>query len=159
MIATRTGDQISTFKKELLSLKPGDEIQVRGPFGWFTVQDETSPIVLVAGGVGITPVRAVLKSLETYSNRPIDLVYSAKGYHLFEGDLRHIAETNDKVNLHIVSSSQETQDKVTQLAAIHGGKGLYYISGSTGFIKGIKHLLKGKGIASKRMINDPFLGY
>lgn len=56
-------------------LKPGDTIQARGPLGDFTPDVfSRRPIVLVAGGVGITPILAMLKAcLQRRPNRKVYL--------------------------------------------------------------------------------------
>lgn len=41
-IATRTGEKISRFKRELIAMKKGDAVKITGLFGWFMIQDETS---------------------------------------------------------------------------------------------------------------------
>jgi predicted ferric reductase len=49
----------------LASLKPGTRVLVEGPFGVFTEDVRRCPdAVLVAGGIGITPVRALLEEAE-----------------------------------------------------------------------------------------------
>src|ERR1700676_5416139 len=48
--AVRTGD--SPFKRAFASLRPGDKVDVQGPYGHF-VLNEDRPAVLLAGGIGI----------------------------------------------------------------------------------------------------------
>ena len=64
LIGTRTHGNISSFKENLIGMSAGDKVKVIGPFGWLVKKDDTSPIVFIAGGVGITPVRALIKQLE-----------------------------------------------------------------------------------------------
>ncbi len=46
----------------LLQITPGTRVVLEGPYGVFTVeQAEGQPVVLVAGGVGIGPIRALLE--------------------------------------------------------------------------------------------------
>ena len=71
-IATKIGDNPSSFKHHLKNLTPGDRVQLRGPFGWFKIQDQSSPIIFIAGGVGIAPIRALLKELEEQKSREIN---------------------------------------------------------------------------------------
>jgi predicted ferric reductase len=48
----------------LRSIKPGTRVFAEGPYGAFTTMHRTKPnTLLVAGGVGITPVRALLEEL------------------------------------------------------------------------------------------------
>ncbi len=159
VIGTRTGKKISGFKKELISMKKGDKVAVTGPFGWFKVQDSISPMVMIAGGVGITPIRALLKQLEKDSARPVELVYASSDYYLFGDEIEAIAAGNDQIILHKTSGNAETGSAVTELASKHKGKAYYYISGSQPFIGAIKKQIKDKGIKGSRIISDPFMGY
>ena len=60
-VATRIPEVgASLFKQTLGSMEPGGRISVRGPFGWVKFRDEDSPVVMICGGVGITPFRAML---------------------------------------------------------------------------------------------------
>ena len=44
-------------------LRPGDELELRGPIGGYFVWEESlgGPLVLVAGGSGVVPLRAILR--------------------------------------------------------------------------------------------------
>jgi predicted ferric reductase len=68
-----TGDHSAA----LLDLKPGVRVLAEGPYGAFTATRRTRRrVLLLAGGVGITPLRSLL---ETLQGRPgdIDLIYRA----------------------------------------------------------------------------------
>ena len=158
-INTRTGEKPSSFKQGLINLKPGDRMSVGGPFGWFTLQDEESPIVMIAGGVGITPVRALLKELEKGNRRQVDVLYSAEGYYLFEEDICQLVEKDENINLHLTSGIAETQEKIREMAEKYSNRAWYYISDNMNMIKGTKKFLTSTGVKGKRLISDPFLGY
>jgi ferredoxin-NADP reductase len=62
-------------------LRPGDELELRGPIGGWFVWDGTegSPLLLFGGGSGVVPLRAMLRHRAATSNRtPARLVYSAR---------------------------------------------------------------------------------
>jgi predicted ferric reductase len=60
----------------LASLKPGTRIIAEGPYGVFTADARSSDrVVLIAGGVGITPIRALLDDLPPTAR--VDLLYRA----------------------------------------------------------------------------------
>ncbi|HEU0266736.1 MAG TPA: FAD-dependent oxidoreductase [Candidatus Saccharimonadaceae bacterium] len=54
----------SNFKNALDALKPGETIEARGAEGDFTWDDD-SEVVLVAGGIGITPIRSMIVERST----------------------------------------------------------------------------------------------
>lgn len=158
-IGTRTGEDVSAFKKELISMKKGDKVAIRGPFGWFKIQDSSSPIVMIAGGVGITPVRALLKYLEKDDSRPVELIYSSSDYYLFEEEIEEIVLGNEKLTLHKTHTRAETDEILSKLVNKYEGSAYYYISGARPFIRNIKKKITATGINGNRVINDPFFGY
>lgn len=51
----------STFKRALASLSPGDRVSVAGPGGRLSLPDDAKRACFLVGGVGITPVRSMLR--------------------------------------------------------------------------------------------------
>ncbi len=49
------------FSNALLSLKEGDSIRFSGPYGSFTFHGEYEKIAMLSGGIGITPLRSMIK--------------------------------------------------------------------------------------------------
>ena len=69
MLTTRFAPKSSSFKKALKNLGPGDAIEAYDLEGDFVVDDSEKTFVFVAGGIGITPFRAILRSKITpFSN-------------------------------------------------------------------------------------------
>lgn len=62
------------------SIRPGAALQVMGPLGAFVYPaGDDRPLVLIAGGVGITPVASMVRhALATEPSRPVTLIYSAR---------------------------------------------------------------------------------
>lgn len=75
IITTRNSNSI--YKGTLFALNPGDAIKMAGPTGNFILpQDPTTPVVLIAGGIGITPFYSMLEDAEqTNSKRTFILFY------------------------------------------------------------------------------------
>jgi len=64
-------------------LQPGDEIELRGPIGGYFVWDgrasDSAPLLLLAGGSGVVPLRAMLRHRSRVeSSVPVRLLYSAR---------------------------------------------------------------------------------
>jgi ferredoxin-NADP reductase len=64
-------------------VRPGDEIELRGPIGGYFVWDPassgTAPLLLLAGGSGVVPLRAMLRHRSrTRSSVPVRLLYSVR---------------------------------------------------------------------------------
>lgn len=70
----------SEYKQALFALKVGDTIDINGPFGSFVLDEtDTSPRLFIAGGIGITPFRSMLKyNQDKNLHLPLTLLYSVK---------------------------------------------------------------------------------
>jgi ferredoxin-NADP reductase len=70
----------STFKQAMLKMNVGDEIAASQLSGDFTLpENPRQKLVFIAGGVGVTPFRSMIKYLlDTHQPRPITLFYANK---------------------------------------------------------------------------------
>jgi predicted ferric reductase len=158
LIGTRTGDTPSPYKNALLNMEKGDKIKLRGPFGWFVFEDEETPVVLIALGVGVTPIRSLLMSVKG-KNKPVDVIYSAKSTYLFKSDIDEIVKQSKRIDVHYLDNQLETSNTIIKKAKALKNSARYFISGNTKSIKEVKKLLKLEGIKSKNIVHDPFIGY
>ena len=63
----------------LFSLKPGDSVDLSGPFGDFHIQPTTRDMVFIGGGVGMAPLRAMIhQELGQNTPRHIRYFYGAR---------------------------------------------------------------------------------
>ena len=53
----------SQFKNALDALPLGAEVQMEGPFGTFVLREGVARVAFLTGGIGVTPVRSILRSL------------------------------------------------------------------------------------------------
>src|SRR5712691_9034012 len=72
MLTTRFAAKSSSFKKALRRLRPGDAIEAHDLEGDFVVDDPEKTFVFIAGGIGITPYRAILLDLD-YNKKPLNV--------------------------------------------------------------------------------------
>lgn len=96
----------SDFKRAFFALRPGDRVEIFGPKGRFFLE-ESSPAVLVAGGIGITPMKSMLeRAADAALATPITLLY---GSHspveiVFRGAVDELARRNPRIRIvHTVS--------------------------------------------------------
>ncbi len=91
----------------LATLEPGTRVVVEGPFGVFTQRARTKPgAVLVAAGIGITPVRALLSGW-TPADGEVDVIWRVRA--LDEAPLRDEVVTLAKAagaRLHILDGAR-----------------------------------------------------
>jgi ferredoxin-NADP reductase len=87
-------------------IKVGDLIDVTGPFGGFTFQgSESESIVLIGGGVGITPLMSAIRYLTDIAwPREIFLVYGARtsADFIFRDELEYLQRHH--ANLHVAAT-------------------------------------------------------
>lgn len=70
---------------------PGMLFDVAPPAGVFTLPEGSQPLVLIAGGVGITPLLSMLETLVTSQpNRPVRFIHAVRNYahHAFGSEVR-----------------------------------------------------------------------
>ena len=87
------------------TLMCGDKIEVKSPSGHFVLDEKsTAPIVLLGGGIGITPMVSIVNHLlESESERLILLVYGVRNAadHAFKKHFEQLAAAHE--NFHIVN--------------------------------------------------------
>ncbi len=77
--------------------KEGDILGVQGPYGVFCLQDESPDLVLMAGGVGATPIRSMARELlHRNPDAKLTLFYSGRTV----GDLIYDQEYREMLKLH-----------------------------------------------------------
>ena len=51
------------FKNALAALQPGSELELEGPYGTFVLPADAGKVAFLAGGIGVTCVRSILRWL------------------------------------------------------------------------------------------------
>jgi hypothetical protein len=96
-------------------LKEGDFLNVKAPSGNFFLESTgDEPVVLIAGGIGLTPLLSMLNEMtETGSGREIWLFYGLRrrGDHLMKEHLENLSRKFANVHLHISYSHPNEQDR------------------------------------------------
>ncbi len=76
-IGTKIPERASTFKQALADLAEGSTVTATTIAGDFILpQDPAVPVLLIAGGIGITPFASQLADLESRGDRDVVLMYS-----------------------------------------------------------------------------------
>lgn len=160
-ITTRIGDNPSDFKKAMLELKRGMKISMSGPVGSFYLKDN-SPILLIAGGIGITPFWSIVKQIEMEGNssdKPIHLLYmdSNKSY-IFEDELNEIAEKTS-VNVTYLDSRDDLHQEINKFTDLYKNDGKYFIAGPKSMVDSVSSYLKNNDVSKQNIKKDAFFGY
>lgn len=98
----------------LFGLKPGDRLSVAGPYGTFRVDDADHEIVLIGGGVGMAPLRAIahdqLKLKK--STRKISFWYGARSLSdlFYNAEFTALAAEYPNFSWHVALSDPTPED-------------------------------------------------
>jgi Na+-transporting NADH:ubiquinone oxidoreductase subunit F len=98
----------------VFGLKPGDEVNVSGPFGEFFAKETDAEMVFIGGGAGMAPMRShifdQLKRLE--SKRKISFWYGARSLRevFYEDEYDMLAGENDNFDWHLALSDPQPED-------------------------------------------------
>ncbi len=157
-ISTIIKKEHSDFKEKLLQLQPGDTFIMHGPFGEFHTSDNISRIIGIAGGIGITPFRALMKDIANgvIPDTDLTLIYSAVGAYTFKEELDMLA-SDPSLEIIYTHTPEEVNAELDKLVAMYGNSASYFISGSPGMIGALRKACKEKGL--RHIVNDPFRGY
>ncbi len=162
----------SQFKDKLQSMKPGDSLfagQVNGEFVLPT--DPKRKLVLIAGGIGITPFRSMLKYLvDSKQQRDIVLFYLVADSREFAYmDVLKAAEHYGVKVVPVLTKTASdskwtglsgplTQKMISDQVSDHAERS-YYISGPPGLVHSIKGVLKSLRVKDSAVVTDTFTGY
>ncbi|NIK12005.1 NO-inducible flavohemoprotein [Alkalibacillus almallahensis] len=96
----------------------GDQVDVSAPAGEFTLDtNSTKPLVLMAGGVGITPLINMLHTVvEQQPNRPVSFVHAVRNGNVqaFELELTDLVLDHQHVNLYTILSHPTADDEANK---------------------------------------------
>lgn len=99
------------FTKGLLNLKEGEEIIVFGPFGeFFYDENKYSDLVMIAGGIGITPFFSALNYISDLGlKNKVSLIYTARTMRgaTFYEEIKELAKNNTNISA-LFSFTEET---------------------------------------------------
>lgn len=163
MITTKAGK--SKFKKHLWKLQPGDKIEASHPAGTF-ILDETAPAIFLAGGVGITPFRSMIKyALGQNLKLPITLIYSnSDSDFIFKNELDKWQKIYPKLTIHYIVTSQDGRLSEEKIKKFLHPKYLlldtiYYLAGPPAMVDEFEIILLRVGVDSTNIRADRFDGY
>ena len=146
-------------------LAVGDQLEVRGPIGgWFVWRHEqTEPVQLVAGGSGIVPVMAMLRTHRRNGNATdMRLVYSTRTPQtvIYRDDLdgADVLYTRTAPADTVRPAHRLDTADVLTYALPAGESPTCYICGPTGFVEAAAELFLGVGHSARLIRTERFGG-
>ncbi|WP_219701291.1 NO-inducible flavohemoprotein [Marinomonas lutimaris] len=148
-------------------LNVGDEIEAMPPAGDFVFKDKQTPVVLISGGVGLTPMQAILNTLDKQQyGHPVSYLHACahQGQHSFK---EHVNSLKGHLNLSVhtwYEQAKSEEEGVTkgmmQLDTIKDSlpltNGEFYLCGPVGFMMFVKQQLLTLGVEADRIHYELF---
>ena len=161
----------SPFCDRLESLESGETISVKGPVGKFCYADSSETLVMIAGGIGITPIRSILTDLEKTKRNTgtVILIYGNQNREdiAFRDELENL-ELPDYHLIHVLSDTSG-MEKAAYKGFINAdiiskevpkcNNAHYMVSGPPIMVEAIKKELATIDVAEDQNRTDIFLGY
>jgi propane monooxygenase reductase subunit len=150
------------------TLQVGDQLELTGPFGVFTLRDSEADLVFVGGGAGMAPILALLRSMaERGLQRKATFFYGARGRRdlCFEPELRALEEKLPGFR-YLPALSEAGDDDwdgetglITDVVKRHAAdlSGAHaYVCGPPPMVEAALPLLATLGVEEKRIYYDKF---
>jgi ferredoxin-NADP reductase len=164
-------ERASMYKASLMDMKPGETILASQLAGNFTLDgNEGKKLAFIAGGIGITPFRSMIKYLtDTQQMSDVVLLYvvSDATEFAYVAELRQAASvgvrvipivTNTAYRASDIVSAKLSPQLITQLVPDFAER-YFYVSGSSNMVDGTKHYLRTVGVSERHIKTDHFSGY
>lgn len=140
----------------------GDTIEVSAPAGDFYLDtDSTTPVTLISGGVGITPMMAMYQTIASVSpERPVAFLHSARTrkHQAFDEALRSMNNELSNSSYEVLYSEEGDGFITSEFLAKHVLDGSdVYVCGPTPFMQAVVTALQENGVAEEK-IHYEFFG-
>jgi predicted ferric reductase len=143
--------------RDLQTLPVGTRVVVDGPYGGFTADAATSDrTLLVAAGIGITPVRALLEDLPAGPERTV-LIYRARDRDdlVFREELEELAGARGAHLVYLLGDDRVRLDRQQVLRLVPDvAERDAFVCGPPGLVSHLQQTLRGLGV--RRIHLDPF---
>lgn len=169
----------SGFKKTIDEMPVGSEIEGAGPNGTFILDEkDTGPHIFIAGGIGITPYRSIIKNaIDKNVNTKIYLIYSNSTPEeiTFRKELEEWAKIWPNLTIALtISHPEESKEGWTGLTgrvdetliknllakwALDVKTPTWWLCGPPAMTDAMEQLVGKLGITSDKMRSEKFTGY
>ncbi len=98
---------LGDFTAGIRNVRPGQRVYLDGPYGAFTIGNPADMHVLVAGGIGITPMMSMIRTLADQGDRrPVILIYGNRDWDsvIFREELEALTTRLNLTVVHVLSN-------------------------------------------------------
>lgn len=152
------------FTAKLCGSKPGEKINVDGPYGRFILPSSDVPIIMVAGGIGITPIYSMLTEfIRSKRKSRLSIFYSAKSKEEM-AYFRELKDLEDKrISIYLYFTREKAEGYFSgridagKVVSVAGLSGIYYICGPGEMIDGLRKGIEDYGAAPEKILSEEFI--
>jgi len=154
VLGVRLEDPSAGGSRHMHGLAPGDRVSVSPPRNDFPLHDDARPALLIAGGIGITPILSMAAALAR-AGRDFRLHYAgrARGQLAFLEPLQAIC--GERLACHYDDDPQ-TRLNVVSILSDAPPDAVVYVCGPQGMIEAVKAAAAGLGIPPDRVRSELF---
>ncbi len=163
----------SSFKLSLSNLKTGEKVKFMGPFGNFVLkEDEKKPKVFVAGGIGVTPFRDMIKySYDKGLKNELYLFNSFKDAKeiTYFNEMNEIQKRYPAFHYIPTVTQNKTLGWIGETGRINSemlrryigdiNVPIYYVAGPEVIVEALSKVISEMGVASENIRSESFPGY
>jgi ferredoxin-NADP reductase len=161
----------SEYSNTLRTLKPGDWAGIDAPYGNFTFQGEHDKIVMLAGGVGITPFRSICRyTTDTKLASSIILLYGCRNEDeiAFKSELEEMQQQNPNLKVVFVLNEASSQWKgpvgfitveLIKTQVPDYKQRMFYVCGPPGMVKAMENLITSMGLPLSKLKLEALAGH
>lgn len=162
MFTTRIEALHTSFKDILLNqVKVGDKILMTQPIGNFNVHEDYEKSLVIAGGIGITPIRSIFRHLQFHNlkDNAFTVFYSDdRGKFAYVETFEEIKKAMPNLDFYFISDREELNQKVEAYVKENRNNSEYLIAGSPSMNKVFSEKLQHAGIEKSNIKTDVFNG-
>ena len=158
----------------LFSLKPGDQVEVFGPYGEFFAKETDVEMIFIGGGAGMAPMRSHIfdQIKRLHSKRKMSFWYGARSLRetFYNLEFDRLAQENDNFSWYLALSDPTAADNWTGLEGfihtvllekyLHDHPAPedceYYLCGPPMMVAAVEHMLDDLGVEKENIMFDDF---
>jgi predicted ferric reductase len=156
-----TVKDLGDHSRSLALLRPGTRVFVEGPYGAFTAGRSSSPhVVLVGGGVGITPIRAIIEEFK--NGVQMDVIFRASKEEdlVLRQELDYLAANSDgTIRVHYLVGPRKNHPMdaraLTKLVPSFADADVY-ICGPTPLVESVRKAAQDVGVPKDKFHDEAF---
>ncbi|GAB4245383.1 MAG: hypothetical protein Kow00122_02060 [Thermoleophilia bacterium] len=167
----------SPYKTAMEQLPLGTEVEIEGPFGSFVLPEDRTRTAFLAGGIGVTPVRSILRDLadrqaagQPLPDRDLAVFYGNQSPHtiVFADEFEAFARALPRLKVvHVLSEPGDDwagwrgylRGEILEAELADPASWRYAVSGPPAMVEAMRSLLRERNIPRRQLVFESFEGY